>query len=99
MSRWEQSEKREKQSDKESILNSMVVQSGENVPFFLRFLFWYCFRVVWSSPGMVKSDKILGIVLYVLFWKWLVILRFCGIFVIYGFDYSCLGKIEGVFEL
>ena len=48
--------------------------------FFIRFLFWYCVRIIWYSPGMVKSDKILGVVLYGLFWKWLQILIVCGMF-------------------
>ena len=38
------------------------------------------FRVGWSSQGMVKSDKTLGVVLYDLFWKWLQIQMVCGIF-------------------
>ena len=54
----------EGESDKERILKSMVAQSGENIPFFICFLFWYCFCVVWCLPGMVRSDKILGVVLY-----------------------------------
>ena len=39
LTRLEGSEKGERENDKERILKSMVVQSGENVPFFIRFLF------------------------------------------------------------
>ena len=48
--------------------------------FFIRFLFWYYFRVVWYSPCIVRSDKILDVVLNGLFWKWPQILIVCGIF-------------------
>ena len=49
-------------------------------PSLIRFLFWYYFRVVWCSPGRVRSDKIPGVVLYVLFCKCLQILVVFGIF-------------------
>ena len=35
MARWKESEKAERERDQERILKSMVVQSGENVPFYL----------------------------------------------------------------
>ena len=61
---WEGSKKGGKESDKEKILKSLVAQSGENICFFIHFLCWYCFCVVWCLPGMVRSDKILGVVLW-----------------------------------
>ena len=66
---------------KERTLKSIMVQSGKMFPI-IRFLFWHCFRVVWCLPGMMKSDKILGVVLYVCFFflKWLQILIVCWIF-------------------
>ena len=71
-------QKKELESDKENMLKSMVAQMGENV-LFIRFLLWHCFRVVWCSQDMVRSNK-MDVVLYGLFWKWPQIVTVCGIF-------------------
>ena len=46
-------------------------------PFSILIIF---FRLVWYSLDMVRSDKILEVVLCGLFWKWQQILIVCGIF-------------------
>ena len=38
--------------------------------FSVRFLYWFCFRSVWCSPGVVRFGKNLSVVLYGLFWRW-----------------------------
>ena len=53
----------------------------KNVFFFLiRFVFWFCFRSVWCSPGVVRFGESLDVVLYGLFWRWLQILVVFGMF-------------------
>ena len=83
--------------DKEIILKSTVTQ-WRNV-FSICFLFPYRFSVVQWSQGMVRFKKILDVILFGLFQKWSQILVVLGIFSAYGFELSCLGKVECVFQL
>ena len=63
MSRMQEEWKEERESDKEGIIKTMVAQRRE-MSFLSVFYFVFCFfRVVWYSPGIVGSDKILYVVL------------------------------------
>ena len=56
--------------------------------FFLLSVFYFCFHLVWWSPGMVIFGKNLDVVLYVLFWRRpqiLVVFKiFCSVWVWLG---------------
>ena len=51
------------QEMQKGLFKSMVAQS-EKTFFPLRFQFWFCFRSVWYSPGVVRFGKNLDVVLY-----------------------------------
>ena len=80
MSCWKGEQKKGKRECRGKNLQKYGSTVRRKCPFFSPFLFWYCFCGVWYPLGIVKSDRILGVVLYGLFMKWLQILIVCGIF-------------------
>ena len=78
-----------------TIFKSIVAHSKQNIFSPIRFLFWFCFRLVWCSQSVVRFGKNLNVVLYILFWRWPQILVVFGM---YGLDQGGLGKIECVFQ-